>query len=135
MENRLFSLVSTRTSWLTQRYSVLAQNLANADTPKFEAKDLKELDFKGLNRLAGNADNRLHLRRTHEAHVQGSPLPPLGALRAREIEAFEIAPGGNSVVIEEQVEKLADTQLDYQLMTNIYRKHAEMFRTALGRNG
>jgi flagellar basal-body rod protein FlgB len=133
MDNQLLNLVSTRTKWLTQRHGVLAQNVANADTPDFEAMDLRQIDLDDLHRLAGNKANRLSLARTHHAHVSGVPLAPLGALRPQDIEGFELSPDGNGVVVEEQVSKMAKTQLDYQLMTNIYRKNVEMYRTALGK--
>jgi flagellar basal-body rod protein FlgB len=38
-------------------------------------------------------------------------------------------------VLEEQLVKVAETQMDYQTMTNLYRKHMQMFRIALGRGG
>jgi flagellar basal-body rod protein FlgB len=37
------------------------------------------------------------------------------------------------VVLEEQMVKLADAQHSYQLMTNLYRKHVDLFKMALGR--
>ena len=133
MQNLMFNLVNTRTKWLSQRHGVLAQNLANADTPRFEAKDLKALDLRGLQRLNRAGQNSFQLAQTHPAHVKGAPVSPMGALRAQEVDAFEIAPNGNSVVVEEQVSLMANNQLDYQLMNNIYRKSMEMMRTALGR--
>ena len=39
----LMSMLRTRMSWLHQRQDVLAQNVANADTPKYVAHDLKPL--------------------------------------------------------------------------------------------
>jgi flagellar basal-body rod protein FlgB len=37
------------------------------------------------------------------------------------------------VVVEEQMIKVAETQMDYQLVTNLYRKHVDMIKTAIGR--
>jgi len=47
----LFAAFSKRMAWLTARQTVLAENVANANTPGYMAKDLKELDFK--NRING----------------------------------------------------------------------------------
>ncbi len=44
----LFKLISARMSWLAQRQVVLGQNLANADTPNYRPKDLREADFARL---------------------------------------------------------------------------------------
>ena len=43
----LFRMMSDRMDWLTQRQQVLSQNVANADTPQYGARDLKPIDFKG----------------------------------------------------------------------------------------
>ena len=44
----LLSLLTTRMSWLSGRQSVLAQNVANADTPGYQARDMKPMDFAAL---------------------------------------------------------------------------------------
>jgi flagellar basal-body rod protein FlgB len=44
----LFSLLSNRMSWLSARQSVLAENVSNADTPNYIARDLRALDFAGI---------------------------------------------------------------------------------------
>ena len=44
----LFSLLSNRMSWLSSRQSVLAENVYNADTPNYIARDLRPLDFAGI---------------------------------------------------------------------------------------
>ena len=41
----LFSMLRERMTWLNQRQDVLSQNVANADTPGYVARDLKPLDF------------------------------------------------------------------------------------------
>ena len=42
---RCFSMLRERMTWLNQRQDVLSQNVANADTPGYVARDLKPLDF------------------------------------------------------------------------------------------
>ena len=44
----LGTLLSARSGWLQARYTVLAQNVANADTPHFVPQDLPEPDFDRL---------------------------------------------------------------------------------------
>ena len=41
----LFGMVKSKLAWLGQRQEVLAQNIANSDTPKYRASDLKPYDF------------------------------------------------------------------------------------------
>ena len=38
-------MLRERMSWLNARQDVLSQNVANADTPGYTARDLKPLDF------------------------------------------------------------------------------------------
>ena len=41
----VFSAATVKMGWLNQRQTVLAQNIANADTPNYRAKDLKAPTF------------------------------------------------------------------------------------------
>ena len=131
----LFDAIAKRMSWLGQRQDVLAKNIANADTPDYAAKDLDEGAFRRV--LAGASRSLGPVRpvATHPGHIA---RPPAGA-EARPAEVIEAAdeasPSGNAVVLEEQLMKVARTQMDYQTMTNLYRKHMSMFRTALRGGG
>ncbi len=129
----IFEALVRRMSWLGQRQQVLTQNLANADTPDYVPQDLKADSFARLltQRLAPvepATTNAAHLRGTNQ-----KPARPAGGEDQR--ERFETAPSGNAVVLEEQLIKIAETQMDYQTMTNLYRKHIQMLRSALGRSG
>ncbi len=125
----LFSMITRQMDWLTTRQKVLAQNIANADTPNYMAKDLAPLDFADMARTAGD---KLKLSTTSGSHING------GMSSARPSKVFEIkesltSPSGNGVVLEDQLMKVTETQADYELITRLYRKHVGMLRTALGR--
>lgn len=127
----LFDLAAARAQWLARRHAVLAANVANADTPDFRPLDLREPTPERL--IAGaRAPAGVGLARTNPAHAEGAaPRPPAGD-RGRRGEGWETAPAGNAVVIEEQAQKLAQTQLDHQLATGIYGKLVGLMRGALG---
>jgi len=73
--------------------------------------------------------------RTSPLHMAGTVFRKPAPFRAEEQrKRYEVAPDGNSVVIEEQMVKVAETQMDYQLVTNLYRKHVDMIKTAIGRS-
>lgn len=128
----MFDLLTRRMKWLSQRQEVLAQNIANANTPDYTPQDLKPMPFREImNRLSP-----VNPQRTAELHMAGTVVrrpAPFDADEQR--KRYEMAPDGNSVVIEEQVIKVAETQMDYQLITNLYRKHVDMIKTAIGRTG
>ena len=125
----LFALLSSRAAWLGARHSVLAQNLANADTPGFRPGDL--VPFERALKTAGQTPTP-ELARTAAGHLAGVATPrPMNPRNGR-VQSWEVAPSGNGVILEEQMEKLARTQLDHQLVSSLYGKHIAMLRTALG---
>lgn len=129
----IFEAIARRMVWLGQRQQVLAQNIANSDTPDYVPQDLKQGPFQ---RVLERSIAPVRPAATHAKHLDG----PAGrsarpAERADQRERFETAPSGNAVVLDEQLIKVAETQMDYQTMTNLYRKHTQMIRAALGRGG
>ena len=134
MDGRLsiFEVIARRMDWLGQRQTVLAQNVANADTPGYEPQDMKDGPF---GRLLARKLAPVAPASTHPSHLQGqAPVPRPGESEDQR-DRFETAPSGNAVVLEEQLVKVAETQMAYQTMTNLYRKHLGMIRTSLGRGG
>jgi flagellar basal-body rod protein FlgB len=128
----IFKLMSRKLDWLTQRQEVLGHNIANADTPEFRPSDLTPFTFK----KAVSEASRLSTAVTNVAHMQGQHQPGVNETReSRSKDAYEMAPDGNSVVLEDQMMKVADTGMNYQMITNLYRKQVGMVRMALGKGG
>ena len=122
----LFSLLNNRMSWLSSRQSLLAENVSNADTPNYVARDLRPLDFEGIMR---DQEFSLKPRATDVEHIS-----PRSGFRPEEA----VGEGGNpsgTVSIEQEMIKLSDNQIQYQTATNLYQKAVGMFRTALGSRG
>ena len=126
---KLFQRMSERMGWLGARQEVLAQNIANADTPHFVPHDMKALKFVDhLNQVAP-----ITQARTNAMHLGGTSPQGASVDEQKTKKQYETAPVGNAVVLEEQMVKLADAQSNYQLMTNLYRKHVDLFKMALSR--
>lgn len=126
----VFKMMAAKMQWLEHRQRVLAQNVANADTPGYLPHDLKELDF----RQSVRKDSfRLELATTSAAHLQGGIQKTALGDEQKSKKNYETSPTGNAVILEEQMIKVADTAAEHQLMTNLYRKQLGMFRIALGR--
>ena len=119
----LFSLLSNRMSWLSARQSVLAENVSNADTPNYVARDLRPLDFAGILR-----DSEFALK---PAATSPNHISPRTGFSPEEAQGEGGTPNGK-VSIEQEMIKLSDTQVHYQTATNLYQKAVGMFRTALG---
>lgn len=123
----LFKLAEQRLGWLDRRQEVLAQNIANANTPGFAARDLTPF-AKVMARTGAPA-----LARTAPQHIVPASS---GAMPARpERLAAERTHDGNAVRIEDQVARVAETETQHELTVGLYRKYMGLFRIALGRGG
>jgi len=136
----ILTAVKQRMRWLTAQQGVIAENLANADTPGYRPKRLKEQSFKDLlasqTTLAKGTAIGSPMRKTSGQHLgiggtDASRSPE--EFKAREYS--DERPNGNGVTLEEELVTLAETQIEYQTMLSVYRKHTSILRTALGRGG
>jgi len=126
----LFGMVKNRLTWLGQRQEVLAQNIANSDTPKYRPSDLRPYNFKELVR---NEAAQLNLAASDPSHIKGIRRRIRDFSTEVERKPFETAPNGNSVVLEEQMAKINETQISHDLTTQLYKKHLNMIRMAIGK--
>ena len=129
-ENSLFTAVKTRISWSTQRQEILAHNIANANTPDYRARDLKAFDF---GQLVRQQNTQLNMVTTAEGHNGGSRKRIRDFAERAERTPYETSPDGNAVIMEEQLTKLNETSIGHQLAGNLYKKHLQMLKMALGR--
>ncbi len=123
----LFDLAEKRLAWTAQRQSVLATNIANANTPAFQARDVQSFS----NILAGAIS--VTPVQTQSGHMAGTTAPGLASLITDPPKARAI--DGNTVTIDEQLSKVADTESTQSLVTGIWKKYVGMFSMALGRSG
>ena len=127
----IMQMMTKKMSWLSRRTEIIAQNVANADTPGFKARDLKPVNFREMvDREAGPRNAGPHL--TNARHLTGTRAA-LSFDTERAPDRFETSINGNDVSLEQQLTRLGQTQLSYQTTINLYRKHLDMFRIALGR--
>ena len=129
----LFQALSAKMNFLDQRQKVLAQNIANANTPGYKPKDLGKVDFGAVlkditdsNTLRPETTNVLHMPSPHDIDD-----PKSRAMK----KTYDVVPTGNAVVMEEQMINSTQTSMDYNLMTTLYQKNVNMIRTALGVGG
>jgi flagellar basal-body rod protein FlgB len=118
----LFRLAERRLAWVDKRQDLLAQNVANANTPGFTPYDLPK--FSSILMQAS-------LTVTSPMHIEAVGHVAAATLAARSGRA----PGGNSVSIEDELGKVADTASIQQLVLNLTHSYMGMFRTAIGRAG
>lgn len=121
----LLNALKTRMHYAQARQKVLAENVANADSPGFRPLDLKPPKLDGSDGVA--------LARTSAGHLGLSGgrggFTGIGAPR------FETTPNGNAVNLEDEMMKVASNQSDYQLAASLYSKGLSLMKIAIGKNG
>ena len=129
----LLGMLKTKMRWHQARQGVLAQNIANADTPGFRPSDLRAMTTQRSLRAPGIAG--VATARTHRSHIRGASMGMQGDPFKSEItKGWEITPAGNAVVLEEQMIKLSANQFDFQMASTLYARSIGLLKTAIGRN-
>jgi len=124
MENlTIAKLASAMARHAAARHRVLAENVANADTPGFRSRDVEP--FSTL------VNDRFRPRLTRPGHL-GPREAVLGV--ARLVEDPGGAPNGNSVNLEREATRAVETQGAHGLALAVYAKTADILRLGLGRN-
>lgn len=106
------------------RQGVLAENIANADTPGYKRRDVAP--FAEVFARASNAGPVLATRPGH--------FRPLAlSHETRPDRSAAAAPNGNSVSIEREMMRSAEARHQHDLALSIFRSLSAVLRTALGR--
>lgn len=127
----LLSLIKGRLGYLSGRQKLIAENIANADTPKYSPKDLKPFE-KLLAAQGGAAAGAL--TRTNPMHLSA---PGHNAKTGRPMTTpdSETRLDGNSVVLEEEMLKMAESRSAYDAAVSLYQQSMSMLQTAVRRPG
>jgi len=136
----LMAALKSRMGWLTENQQVLASNIANSDTPGYEPLALEKQDFSELVEQAPTTQSisgppPVRLAATRSGHLGFSGTDGERAARVVDGDFDQSAPNGNAVDLEKELLGVAQTQMEYGLMVDLYRKHVSLLRTALGGSG
>ena len=119
----------TKMQWHQERQRVLAENVANSDTPNFKPRDLVEpkIDVTGANAGPGP----LAMVRTSTSHIIPSGAPESFDQNTK--IGFETRPTGNSVNLEDEMLKVSANQMDYAAVTSLYSSRLHLLKVAIGK--
>jgi flagellar basal-body rod protein FlgB len=136
----LMNAISTKLNWLSSKQRVIAQNIANASTPGYRARTLAPPDFSSLvssGSKRSSSRSGVTLLKADNRHIDAGASSSSGSashgFKNEEATAQDGTPGGNTVVLEEQMIEMANTQLEYATMINLYRRQISMLKLSLGR--
>ena len=111
----LFDAIRGRLGWLEERQRVIAQNVANADTPGFAARDLRAPDDFA-----------------HAMMIQPQRAVNYASMTSPDSETTL---DGNSVVVEEQMLRMAESRMAHDAAIGFYQKSLNMLRMAARKPG
>jgi flagellar basal-body rod protein FlgB len=124
--NKLFdgsiALTAKALNLLSARQGVIQSNIANMETPGYKAKDI---NFSEVMRKVVTQQGELV--RTNNKHIPSSP--------GQRGKAGKIVQGGKPVDIDEEMLKLSENQLLYQVSTRIISKKFEGLRYIIDEGG
>lgn len=136
----LFSMLRNRLGYLSERQNLIAENIANANTPGFIARDMKPFSFeatlRGQGSQMGGSATTLAMSQpvmTQAGHMTGTARKAGGvqtygkAVKSRDSETTL---DGNGVVLEDQMIKMTETRMEYDAAIGFYQKSMALLRMA-----
>lgn len=120
-----FKIASQRMQWLSVRQEVISENIANADTPGFKAREVSD-----FSRMVDSSAQSSGVVTTNVKHIGGAEQA--GNVRVQEDEgAWEQSMDGNTVVLEQQTIKASEVSENYRMAAKLYRKGHELLTLAV----
>ena len=120
---QLFDLASRQAEWLSVRQEVVASNIANANTPKYRAKDVTP-----FNAVLDSSSN-IRMARTNPAHLSGNPEGVGDDVDVREAELVNdvgVQESGNTVGLAEEMTKSGEIKRQYELNAALVKSFHRM---------
>ncbi|HEY4141649.1 MAG TPA: flagellar basal body rod protein FlgB [Pseudolabrys sp.] len=127
----IFSMLRTKLQYSQERQRVLSENVANADTPNYRAKDLKAPKFPDPTQITPATVSNVSLARTENGHF--AQLGGTSSFSTDRQNSYEVRPTGTAVNLEDEMIKVADNQVDYQTASALYTRSLGLIKVALGK--
>ena len=125
----LITAIKSRMQYHQSRQKLLAENVANADSPGYKPRDLKPFDMM-LAAQKGDFTGSTTPAQTQSGHMGGTSSGGFGLKRS---SVFESTQSGNAVNLEDEMMRLSQNNSDYQLASTLYGKSMSYLRIALGK--
>src|SRR5207253_1895621 len=129
----LFAMLRGRLGYLSERQRLIAENVANADTPGYAPRDLRP--FAVAQGGAAPALTAVAPAMTSAAHLSGTLSRSKGAFKPQRVSDSETTLDGNQVVLEEEMMKMTQARMDYDAAIGFYQKSLGLLRLATRRPG
>jgi flagellar basal-body rod protein FlgB len=122
----IFRMAHAMASHAGTRQAVIAQNIANADTPGYRAADVTP--FREI--VANSTGSAMRATRERHLNASGTAATPRILQAAADGQAN---PNGNGVSLEEQMLNAVEVKRQHDRAIAIYKSTLGILRTSLGR--
>lgn len=109
-----------------QRQAVIARNMANADTPGYQPREIEAFET-----AFDNTDRQTAMAATRQGHLHGVGLADQNWAEHAADPSGD--PNGNGVSLEEEMLKAVEVKRQHDRALAIYRSSIGILRTSLGR--
>lgn len=125
-EGGVVSDIKKHLSYLNSRQSLISKNISNADTPDYKTLDLAPIQNEQKHRgIKLQATSPMHITKQNNRYN-------FRAIKSG--DSTDTALNGNDVVIEDEMIKMADTDLEYKKAINMMRQMDSLMKVAIGDN-
>ena len=124
-DSGLIALLTQKMSYLNQKQAVLAENVANVDTPGYKQLQIAPFSFGDAMRQAN-----IGMQVTDPRHIVPASMAGVNA-KTSVSKDTEVSASGNSVDMEHQMMEISKTSIDYQTVTSLYHKMTGLFKIAI----
>ncbi len=120
---QFMALALQKADWLSTRQSVLAQNVANVNTPHYRAKDIASFEsFLDNSQISMVKSNPLHM----DMELSAVEQPRMKADGTGDANF-----SGNNVSLENELMKLGETNSQFALNTGLIKSFNRMLAASL----
>lgn len=142
----LLAMLKGKLGYLNERQKLIAQNVANADTPGYAPSDLKAFTVAsnglapipaGVATAAGPAATAaagVNVTRTNQGHLSGK-MTSKSPWKSQTVSDSEARLDGNQVVLEDQMIKMGEVRMDFDAAIGLYQKSLGLIRLATRKPG
>ncbi len=121
----ILSMLRSRMEWHQERQRVLAENVANADTPNYRPLDLAPPNFE-----QALTARPVTLARDNPNHIAADGGND--GFTAQNEPQYEVRPGGNAVNHEDEMMRVASNQMDFDAVADLYSRSLALIKLAAG---
>lgn len=115
---QLFELASRQAEWLSVRQSVIAGNIANANTPAFRAKDVTP--FQSVLETTG-----MRMAATQPGHFTETEMASR-VVETKPADGIGVQESGNTVGLAEEMMKQGQVKREYELNAGLVKAFHRM---------